>query len=191
MKKVMLGMLVVALCASCGSSKKMAAKSSAPYQRTEIEIPCVKEGQGDAEYYRATGTATSINQQGARRAALQSAKSMIYEMLGGFIQGLSTDYSRNVTGDARANKVQGIIEGEFANLVEKKLNDADITCEKGFMLNDGNFEYWISIAISKKEIIDDLVTTLDENEELEILFNRDQFRKFAEDRMKQMQEAKK
>ena len=59
------------------------------------------------------------------------------------------------------------------------------------MLNDGNFEYWIAIAISKKEIIDDLVTTLDENEELEILFNRDQFRKFAEDRMKQMQEAKK
>lgn len=191
MKKVILGMLVVALCASCGSSQKMASKSSNPYQRTEIEIPCVKEGQGDSEFYRATGTATALNQQGARRAALQGAKSMIYEMLGGFVQGLATDYSRNVTGDARANKVQGIVEGEFANLVEKKLNDADITCEKGFMLNDGNFEYWIAIAISKQELINDMVDVLDENEELEVLFNRDQFRKFAEDRMKQMQEAKK
>ena len=50
------------------------------------------------------------------------------------------------------------------------------------------FEYWISIAISKEEIVEELTSRLDQNEELEIEFNRDQFRKYAEDKMQSMQE---
>ena len=40
----------------------------------------------------------------------------------------------------------------------------------------------------KKEIVEELTSRLDQNEELEIEFNRDQFRKYAEDKMQSMQE---
>ena len=114
---------------------------------------------------------------------------MVREKLGGFVQGLSTDYSRNVAGEAQAAKVQSIIEGEFATLVEKELNDAQQTCEKGFVLQDGLFEYWIAIQIPKQQLIENLTSQLSRNEELEIEFNREEFRKFAEDKMKRMQAA--
>lgn len=190
MKKFLLMGVVIALaCVSCNVQKKAAEQEEAKnpgYRRTAIEIPCKENGFDDAEYFRGTGTATAINQQNARRAALQNAKAMVREKLGGFVSGLSMDYSRNVTGAAQASKVQSIIEGEFATAVEKELNDAEQTCEKGFVLDDGNFEYWISIQIPKKQLIENVTTQLSNNEELEIEFNRDQFRKFAEERMKQM-----
>lgn len=189
MKKIILAMLIVALCASCASKKQAPLAQNPGYQRTAIEVPCAENGFDDAAYFRGTGTSTAVNQQNARRAALQQAKAMVREKLGGFVQGLSTDYSRNVTGEAAASKVQSIIEGEFATLVEKELNDAEQTCEKGFVLQDGLFEYWIAIQIPKQQLVENLTTQLSNNEELEIEFNREEFRKFAEDKMKRMQEA--
>ena len=190
MKKILLSILVVSVCASCGSQKQVQQVAYEPsYQRTPIEVPCTENGFDDAAYFRGTGTSTTTNQQSARRAALQQAKAMVREKLGSFVQGLSTDYSRDVTGEAAASKVQSIIEGEFATLVEKELNDAEQTCEKGFVLRDGLFEYWIAIQIPKQQLIENLTTQLSNNEELEIEFNREEFRKFAEDKMKRMQEA--
>ncbi len=189
MKKIILAMLIVAFCASCASKKQAPLAQNPGYQRTAIEVPCAENGFDDAAYFRGTGTSTAVNQQNARRAALQQAKAMVREKLGGFVQGLSTDYSRNVTGEAAASKVQSIIEGEFATLVEKELNDAEQTCEKGFVLQDGLFEYWIAIQIPKQQLVENLTTQLSNNEELEIEFNREEFRKFAEDKMKRMQEA--
>ena len=189
MKKIILAMLIVALCASCASKKQAPLAQNPGYQRTAIEVPCAENGFDDAAYFRGTGTSTTTNQQSARRAALQQAKAMVREKLGSFVQGLSTDYSRDVTGEAAASKVQSIIEGEFATLVEKELNDAEQTCEKGFVLQDGLFEYWIAIQIPKQQLIENLTTQLSNNEELEIEFNREEFRKFAEDKMKRMQEA--
>ena len=190
MKKILLSMLVIALFASC-ASKKNAPTNNPGYQRQEIVIPCAEYGFDNAEYFRGTGTSTAVNQQAARRAALQEAKAMVREKLGGFVQGLSTDYSRNVSGEAQASKVQSIIEGEFATLVERELNDAEQICEKGFVLQDGLFEYWIAVQISKKSLVEDLTSRLDANEELEIEFNRDEFRKYADDKMKRMEESKK
>ena len=191
MKKVILGMLVVAMCASCASKNMVAPAKDGGYKRTEIEVPCSKEGMGDAKFFRGTGTATAVNQQNARHAALQNAKAMIRETLGGLVQGLSVDYSRQVAGEAQAAKVQGIIEGEFAQLVEEKLNNGNITCEKGYTLQDGLFEYWMSMEISREELLDDLTSALSQNEELEIEFNRNEFRKFAEEKMAKMKESQK
>lgn len=189
MKKVLLFALAAGMCMSCASKKNAPLAKNPGYNRVEIEVPCKQEGFDNAEYFRGTGTATAVNQQNARKAALQNAKSIIREKLGGFVSGLSTDYSRNVAGEAKASKVQNIIEGEFATLVEKELNDAEQTCEKGYVLDDGLFEYWIAIQIPKKKLVEDLTSQLSKNEELEIEFNRDEFRKYAEEKMARMKES--
>ena len=153
-------------------------------------LPCVDASMDDDDYFRDLGIGTSINKQSARKAAVEASKSMIKSRLGGMIKGVSTDYSRTVAGQAPADKVQRIIEEEFTQVVEKMLNDADKTCEDMDQVASGEFESYYAIQISKKEIINKVSNVLSSNEELEIEFNREQFRKFAEKRMAEVEQGK-
>lgn len=189
MKKCTLLMMTIATVltfASCKSSKQVV--QTPPPGRTEIELPCVNESMDDDEFFKAMGTAININMQNARSAAFDAAKSMISKRLGGFITGLSTDYSRVVAGDAQQEKVQRMMEGEFYSVVERMLNDAAKTCEKMYQNQNGAYESFIAIQVSKKELINKMADKLTDNQELEIEFNRDQFRKFAEKKMKELQD---
>ena len=189
-----MAMLAMLAIAGCGSNKQATTntnnyssnntQSELPGKR--VAIPCVDASMDDDDYFRDLGIGTNINKQSARKAAVEAAKSMIKSRLGGMIKGVATDYSRIVAGQAPADKVQRIIEEEFTQVVEKMLNDADKTCEDMYQLNSGEFEAYYAIQISKKEIIQKTSNVLSQNEELEIEFNREQFRKFAEKRMEEM-----
>ena len=52
--------------------------------------------------------------------------------------------------------------------------------------NAGLFESYISIEIPKKQLINDFSKQLDENDKLSIEFNRDEFRKYAEEKVANM-----
>lgn len=179
-----------ALVFSACKTQQTVSTTPPPPGRTEIELPCVEESMDNADYYRAMGTAENVNMQNARTAAFDAAKSMLKRRLGGLVKGLSTDYSRSVAGDTQQDKVQRIMEGEMYTVVEKMLNDAAKTCEKMYQNASGNYESYIAIQVSKKEMVNQMSTKLSANEELEIEFNRDQFRKFAEKKMKEMEEYK-
>lgn len=189
-----MAMLAMLALAGCGSSKQ-ATTSTTNYPATNtqaelpgkrVAIPCVDASMDDDDYFRDLGIGTSINKQSARKAAVEAAKSIIKSRLGGMIKGVATDYSRMVAGQAPADKVQRLIEEEFTQVVEKMLNDADKTCEDMYQVSSGEFEAYYAIQISKKEIINKTSNVLSQNEELEIEFNREQFRKFAEKRMEEM-----
>ena len=156
---------------------------------TFYEMPCVDASLDDDDYFKGLGVGTHINLQSARTAAMQSARQMLLERLGGFVQGLTSDYARTVAGQAPADKVQRELEDGFDKLVEKAVNDAQKTCEKFSQLKTGEFQSYIAIRIPKKQLLDNMLNTLSENEELEIEFNRDQFRKYAKDRMEEMKKA--
>lgn len=188
MKKCTLMMMAIAMVltiASCKSSKQVA---QTPPDRVEVPLPCVDESMDDDEYFKAMGTGSNLNMQNARTAAFDAAKSMLNKRLGGYITGLSTDYSRTVAGDAQQDKVQRMMEGEFYQVVERMLNDAAKTCEKMYQNKTGAYESFIAIKVSKKELINQMANKLSNNQELEIEFNREQFRKFAEKKMKELQE---
>lgn len=185
LRKLGMAMLIALAFAGC-KSKKEVTPSFINNEATRVTVPCVDASYDDADYFRDLGIGTSLNKQSARDAALKGSKEMILNRLGGMIQGVATDYSRTVAGQARADKVQRIIEAEFTTVVEKALNNADKVCEDMFQLNSGEFEAYYVIEISKKEIVDKTANILSEDEELEIEFNHEQFRKFAEKRMAEM-----
>ncbi len=191
-KSIFLIVLTVLGFVSCKSTKNVTNYQQPQNGRVELEIPCKQTGFDDAEYFRATGTSTSPNQQSARDGALKSAKSMIRQKLGGFIQTVVTDYSTSITGQTQVDKIQRAIESESYEVVEKALNDAEQICEKLYEIkNTGNYESWISLQIPKKELITNMENALSKNEELEIYFKRDEFRKFAEEKLKQMKNDQK
>ena len=186
-----MAMLAMLALAECGSNKQATSNQNpenTPFG-TFYDLPCVDASLDDDEYFKGLGVGTHVNLQSARTAAMDAAQSMLQKRLGGFIQGLATDYSRTVAGQAPADKVQRLMEGEMDKIVEKMVNDASKTCEKFSQLKTGEYQSYIAIQIPKKKMMDDMLNTLTENEELEIEFNRDQFRKFAKERMEEMKKA--
>lgn len=190
-------MTVAAMLASCGSSRNTSNGSSSPsYSRNvpdevEINLPCNDASLDDDEYFRALGTAKNINRENAREAAWDAARVMIRKRLAEFVEGLSTGYSRTVAGQAAAEKVQRLMEGEMTGVVSDMLNHAQKTCEKLTQSSDGNYNSYIAIQIPKGQMVNKMANVLSANEELEEEFNRDQFRKYAEGKMAQMKEAQK
>lgn len=192
MKKLVLFASIACLCLTGCKSKQQVAYQATQNDMVEIEIPCKETGFDDADYFRGTGTAKNINKQSARKAALDAAKSIIRGKLGGFVQGLASDYSTTVAGQADSEKVQRLMENEMNEVVERMLNDAEQICEKLYQSkNTGHYESWFSVQIPKKEMVNNMEQALSDSEELEIYFKRDQFRKYAEQKIKEMKEARK
>lgn len=192
MKKLhLLGMVVICAIAltNCGSEKEVTNPNPAPQTQqnqkiqegVSVMLPCLDSSYDDDDYYRDLGIGTALNPQLARKAAVKAAQSMIKERLNGVVKGLSTDYSRSVSGAVPADKVESIIESEFNTIVDKMLNDADKTCEDLVKLEDGNYRSYYAIQISKKELVNKATEAISNEEELKIQFDREQFRKYAED----------
>lgn len=188
-----MAMLIALAIVGCKSQKQAANgnKSNEDPFGTFYDLPCVDASFDNDDYFKGLGVGTHVNLQSARTAAMDAAQSMLQKRLGGFVQGVATDYSRTVAGQAPADKVQRMMEGEMDKIVEKMVNDAQKTCEKFSQLKTGEYQSYIAIQIPKKEMMNQMLNTLSENEELEIEFNRDQFRKFAEKRMSELKEAQK
>ena len=156
----------------------------------EIETPCSNESMDNKEYFKGLGIGTDLDRQLARTASLGFAQQEINMKLGGFIQGLATDYSRTVSGQG-GQKTQSILERETPKIVEKMLNDAEKICEKTTIDNKGAYHSYIVLQIPKKELLDNLINSISQEEELNIEFNRSEFREFAEEKMEKMKEAQK
>ena len=154
---------------SCGTQKQATSVG----RGVEMSIPC--DVKDDADFFRASGTATNINQQNARTAALNAAKSMINQKLGGTIKGITTDYQRSLAGNAQQEDIARLMEGEFQMAVDRTLNDAGQICEKMFRTDAGNYESWIGIEISKKKLAAEMEKGLSENEKLKVVYDREKF----------------
>lgn len=187
-------MTVAAMLASCGSSRNTSTATSTNSQPSsslgvDVDLPCVYESMDDDNYFRELGTSTHMNMQSARDAAFDAAKAMCRRKLAEFVQGLSTSYSRTVAGQAPVDKTQRLMESEMNGIVEEMLNNVQKVCEKMKRDDAGNYLSFIAIQIPKGQMVNKMASTLSANEELEGLFNRDQFRKYAEEKMAQMKAA--
>lgn len=159
-------------------------------EMVEISMPCADAGKDNKDYYAGMGVGENTNMQSARIAALEGAKDIVKRKIGGQVKGLSSDYSRVMTGSAAQNDVQSIIEGEVITTLDKMLNDVEQTCEKTYKTPSGTYQVHMAIKISKEELIDKSATALSKNEKLEMEFNREQFRKWMKEHMESEKEFK-
>lgn len=184
--------IVAALFTSCKPQKQIVYQPTSPANSfgQELEVPCVDASMDDDEYFREFGTATHINMQSARTAALQAAKDMIFQKLGGYVEGLSESYARQFAGQASQEKIQRLTESIMTQVVQQYVNHAQKTCEKMFDKGANGYTSFYAIQIPAKKMIDTMIDELSKEEELGE-FNRDQFRKYAEEKKKQMLENQK
>ncbi len=164
-----------------------------PYANT-FELPCVNESMDNEDYFAALGTMmgarVTINE--VRKAALKQAQDMIKQRLGGFVQGVSSSYSRSVSSSGSMPKLQGIIEDEMNMIIEEEIQNAQKVCEKIAYEPDGiNMTIFLAIHVPKAAMINKMADAISENEELEIEFNREKFREFAKNKAAELKAAQK
>lgn len=163
------------------------ARSTTSPAGTTFELPCSGVGTSDKEYYRQLGIGKDMDLSIAQRKAIQSAKSILRDRLGEQVKGLVTDYSKTYTKSNKGSDMEGILEREFTSVVDKALDDADNPCEKPAQLNTGEFQYYYVIEIRKNDLAGKMADAISNNDKLRAEFDRDQFRKFAEEYMKKQQ----
>ena len=84
--------------------------------------------------------------------------------------------------------MEGIVESELTTAVKKALEDADNACEQAAVLPTGEIQYYYVIEVQKQDLAGKMAKAISENEKLRADFDRDQFRKYAEEYMKKQQE---
>lgn len=183
---------------SCRSSKDHASVM-APIQEDatksaigeRIDIPCVEFSKDDSDYFRELGIGTNLNQQSARDAALESAKSMLVKRLGGFVQNVSRRYSHTVAKEGTAEKIEREMINEMNELMEQMLDNADKTCEDIYRGKDGNYTAYYAIQMPKKHMIKAMEEAFAGRSFNSQQFDQSSFHKYAEDeiiKIKQVRE---
>jgi hypothetical protein len=187
MKRTVIIMAAVATMMLFGACKSNKPITQEQIGNKEIELPCSGYDRDTEDYFGGSGVGENVNMQNARLAALNAAKSMINAKIGGLAKGLATDYVRTQSGAAQQDDVQRIAEREVTAVIERMLNDAEQVCEKMYQTPSGTYQSHIAIRISKKEMASKMATALSDDQKLEGMFHRDQFRKWAEEYMKKFE----
>ena len=153
-----------------------------------FDLPCSGVATSDKEYYRQLGIGKDMYLALAQRKAIQSAKSIMRDRLGEQVKGLVSDYSKTYSKSGKGSDMEGILEREFTSVVDKALDDADNPCEKPAQLNTGEYQYYYVIEIRKSELVDKMANAISGNDKLKAEFDREQFRKYAEEYLKKQQD---
>lgn len=150
----------------------------------QAEIPCYAESRSDREFFRELGEGQDLQRNVARLAAVKMAQSMMRERLGHSVKGLSTDYSRLMNKSGKSSDLEQLMEGEFMNVVDGVLKDADNPCERWSKDRTGAFHVYYVIEIEKGGLVDKFSDAINNNDKLRAEFDRENFRKFADEYMK-------
>jgi|GEM_PF-3535925 len=170
------------------SIKNANARPTTSPAGTTFDLPCSGMGTSDKDYFRQIGIGKDMDLSLAQRKAAQSAKSIIRDRLGEHVKGLVTDYTKTYSKSGKGSDMEGILEREFTSVVDEVLKNADNPCEKPAQLNTGEFQYYYVIEIRKNELVDKMADVISNNDKLRAEFDRDQFRKYAEQYLKNQQD---
>lgn len=165
-----------AIMVSCGTQKQVANSTKNSPFGTEITLPCMEYSYDDNNYFRALGNAMAVTVQNARAEAFETAKSMLVQRLGGKVKSVSELYTRSIATGISEDASQ-ILESDMQVTIERMLGDAKKTCEKVTQDDAGNYNVFIAIQISKKEMAEQVVESAAKDRRLGVEQHRDDFRK--------------
>ena len=110
---------------------------------------------------------------------LRLCQQQLYQKIGGAYKSVTRDYFDQMDIDAKSS-AGAHIESAGEKVVEKVLNDVMEYCRKTSDPDErGNIIMYMSIRISKKEIVDKIVNELSKDKESRIRFNEEKFRESA------------
>lgn len=171
---------------SCGGQKNVMNAG-----KTEIIMPFnTPADMSDMEYFRATASGTSPDQEMARTIADLNARTQLGNQISSTIKAVTERYMNQVNVANKAEFAQKV-EQNARLVVNQELNGAVIRGTKLYQNPDGSYEFWINIEMPRTKVMDGLEEAISRDEKLAIDFDQHLFMKtFDEEMALQMQNNK-
>ena len=191
MKKLFFGILALA-CAvtitSCSSTKGVSAPAPAPApapqpDMVEINVPLSgPQYRTNGDYYRATQSGRSTNISMAQKVAYQNCRQQLAAAIQADVKAVIENYAKN-TETALTLEAASQYQELAYTIIEQKMKDVGTVDEKTFRKNDGTYEYYVCLEMAKKPLEDAIVKSLENEAELKLQFDREQFKKVYQEQM--------
>ena len=144
----------------------------------------------DMEYFRATASGTSPDQEMARTIADLNARTQLGNQISSTIKAVTERYMNQVNVANKAEFAQKV-EQNARLVVNQELNGAVVRGSKLYQNPDGSYEFWINIEMPRTKVMDGLEEAISRDEKLAIDFDQHLFMKtFDEEMALQMQNNK-
>ncbi|MBI9069715.1 MAG: hypothetical protein JEZ09_20630 [Salinivirgaceae bacterium] len=184
MKKVTLlffSLAAVVTLSSCGGSKEAAS----PKGFNEIVVPCADQGRSDATMFRASSSATSRDMATCREKALLMTKQRLASLISSTMKSVTERYV-NEMEVADASNFEQTFENMTRDIVKQKLVEVAITCEKVGQKEDGSYETYMALEVSKDVIYNGIDKGIAKDKKLEVMYDREKFKAKFDEEMDKM-----
>lgn len=168
---------VIFAATSCGGQKQTLAG------KTEIIQPFnTPADMSDADFFRATASGTSPDQEMARTIADLNARTQLGTQITSTIKAVTERYMNQVNIANKAEYAQKV-EQNVRLVVNQELQGAVVRGTKLYQNPDGSYEFWINIEMPKASLIESVEESITKDEKLALDFNQHLFRKTFDEEM--------
>ncbi len=183
MKKASLLVLSIAAVVaftSCGGTK-----SAGGSKFKEIEIPCADKGRSDANFFRASSVGTSRDLATSKEKALMLTKQRLASLISSTLKSVSERYVNEMDAGG-ATEFNQTFENMTRDVVNQKLADIAIVCEKTGQKEDGSYETYMAIEVAKDVIYNGIDKGISRDKKLEVMYDREKFKEKFDEEMNKM-----
>ncbi len=180
--------LVSLFVSSCSSTPNKEDNEIGGGGEKKLTIPCINNSFDDDNNFNELGMAAGKDQSKIRNVAIEDAQGNIKRKLNGLVRRVSENYLESISAKSDNSGTERIIADIITTTVEKVLADASKICEENTVDNLGIYHTYIALRIPKEKLSRELSKQIQENEELKTKFNREEFRKYAEEQLKKYRE---
>ena len=184
MRKIsILGLFAIGalLFANCGGGSKSVTKG-----RQEITFPCQDQGKSDKNHFRASATAKSADLNAAKQKAMLNAKQELASRIASTIKSVTENYINEMDAANRSEFEQSY-QSLTKDVVNQKLNNVSVLCEKYFQAEGGGYEAFVAIEMNKEDVISSAENAISKDKKLEVMYDREKFRKQFDEEMSKLE----
>jgi hypothetical protein len=166
---------------------KKGATDVKPDGAKEINIPCKNEGRSDAEFFRADASATSQDMNLSREKALTAVKQRLASLIETKIKSV-TDRYVNETEVGTDSDFEQKFENLTREVVNQKLTDVAVICEKNYQEENGKYTTYIAIEVSKDAMLNGINSTLSKDQKLRVDYDKMKYEEIFNEEMEKLEE---
>lgn len=159
------------LLAACSKSRRATRKTVGVELK---ELPCEEDSRSNNKYFRAHGIGESQNLTTAKQKALLNAKQNVASLINSTLKSVTDNYVNERTfGDD--SEFEAKFESMTREVVQQKLSDVEVTCQKNTSMKDGTYKSFYAIQIDKNVILNDIQNGISRDKKLQIDYDKMKF----------------
>ncbi|MEQ8323366.1 MAG: hypothetical protein RIC15_03965 [Vicingaceae bacterium] len=156
----------------------------------EIDIPCSgPKFTSDKNFFRADNSAKSNDMSLSREKALTLTKQRLASLIETQVKSV-TDRYVNEREFGEGSEFEGKFENMTREVVNLKLNDIKIICEKTGSLGNGQYQTFVAVEIDKESLLNGLNAGISKDQKLQVDYDKMKYEQIFNEEMEKLANEK-